>query len=52
MKTTKKHKVLTLGDLVQSSCHAWGKRRAQAILRLAATARLIVFPKKGRLAFS
>ena len=40
-------KRLTLGALIESAYRACGKRRAQAIIRLAAKARLIVLQDRG-----
>jgi hypothetical protein len=47
MKPGHKHKPLTLGELIESAYRACGKRRARAVLRLAAKARLLVFPGPG-----
>ena len=47
MSINQNHKALTLGELIESACRACGKRRAKAIIRLAAKARLIVFPGPG-----
>jgi len=43
MKTNREKAALTLGELIESSYRACGKRRASGIIRLAAKARLIVF---------
>ena len=43
IKAKQKDETLTLGDLIESSYRACGKRRARGMIRLAAKARLIVF---------
>jgi hypothetical protein len=43
MKTNRKKKTLTFGDLVTSVYDACGKRRGRGILRLAINSRLIEF---------
>lgn len=50
MNTNNKKSALTLGALIESGCRACGKRRASAIIRLAAEARLIVFQEDDPLA--
>jgi hypothetical protein len=43
MKTTPKKKPLTFGDFVAGGYHAWGKRKAIGIIRLAIKSHLIEF---------
>ena len=43
MNTQPKKKPLTFGDLVAGSYRAWGKRKANGIIRLAIKAHLIEF---------
>jgi hypothetical protein len=50
--STQGNKPLTLGDLIESGYRLCGKRRANAILRLAAKARLVLFQSKGRFTIS
>jgi hypothetical protein len=43
MRTHPKNKQLTFGDFVAGCYRAWGKRRAEGIIRLAVKAHLIEF---------
>jgi hypothetical protein len=52
MDANQKKKPTTLGELIESSYRACGKRRAKGIIRLAVKARLIVLQERGRLTTS
>jgi len=52
VKTHEGKKALTLGELIESGYRTCGKRRARAIIRLAAKARLIVTQDHGRFMIS
>jgi hypothetical protein len=42
-KALSTERTLTFGDLVAGACHAWGKRKAKGIIRLAIKTHLIEF---------
>jgi hypothetical protein len=52
VKTIQDKKPLTLGALIESGYRLCGKRRATAIIRLAAKAGLILIQKNGRFTIS
>jgi hypothetical protein len=52
VKTNQETKPLTLGALIASGYRRYGKRRANAIIRLAAEAGLILLHKNGRFTIS
>jgi hypothetical protein len=43
MKTRFKQPPLTFGEFVAGACHAWGKRKAKGIVKLAIKTNLIEF---------
>ena len=49
MEPKQAKKAVTLGELIEGGYRACGKRRAKAIIWLAAKARLIVFEEPGPL---
>jgi hypothetical protein len=52
MKTNRKKKVLTFGDLIAAVYGACGQRRARAIVRLAVNAHLVAFRDHQRFVIS
>ena len=52
MKTKPGKKPLTFGDFVAGGYHAWGKRRAKGIIRLAIKSHLIEFCGQPRIVIS
>jgi hypothetical protein len=52
MKTNTPKKPLTFGDFVAGGYRAWGKRRANGIIRLAIQLRFIQFRRQQRFVIS
>ncbi len=52
MKTNPKKKPLTFGDFVAGGYRAWGKRRAEGIIRLAVKSHMIEFRGQQRIVIS
>jgi hypothetical protein len=51
-KTRLKKQPLTFGDFVAGGYHAWGKRRAEGIIRLAVKSHMVEFRGRQRFAVS